>query len=306
MAATTLPEARCQAAAMSTGTYAVISPVRNEQQYLPLTIESVVAQTVRPLCWVIVNDGSTDSTGSIADRAAEQHRWIKVLHRIDRGFRQAGGGVMESFFEGYRLIEGETWQFLVKLDGDLSFESSYFRECFARFASDPKLGIGGGTVCNTVNGAWCVESKVDPAFHVRGATKIYRRECWQEIGGLIRAPGWDTLDEIKANMLGWGTRTFPDIRLIHHRPAGQAYGKWSNWIKNGRANYMVGYHPVFMFLKCVRRMFERPYLIAACGLWVGFVGGYLRRVPQADEKQAIAYFRRQQINRLLGRRSLWK
>jgi glycosyltransferase involved in cell wall biosynthesis len=310
----------------------------------------MAAQTLLPALWLLIDDGSTDSTSSILDAAALQYPWLKVIHRKDRGFRQAGGGVMEAFYDGYAqlstlnhlaipglhhsttlslrdpitpgphysrtpsLQDSSTpalhhpipaWDFLVKFDGDLSFSPDYFEQCFNRFASDPKLGIGGGTICNQLNGALEVESKVDPAFHVRGATKIYRRECWEQIGGLIRAPGWDTVDEVKANMLGWTTRTFPDVKLVHHRPAGQAYGQWSNLLKNGRANYVAGYHPLFMLLKCIRRCFEKPYLLEGCGLWVGFAGAYLKRVPRVADKAVIKYFRRQQMNRLLGKPSLW-
>jgi hypothetical protein len=327
---------------MSTIKYVVLSPVRNEAEYLPETIRCMAAQAARPTEWILVNDGSTDATGSIIDAAAAQHAWIKPIHRRDRGFRQAGGGVMEAFYDGYAKLSTLTqpatppiqhsstpplrdsptplpdnpqpsttipqptaWSFLVKLDGDLSFSADYFQECLDRFAADPKLGIGGGTICNQVNGALEVESKIDPAFHVRGATKIYRRACWEQIGGLIRAPGWDTVDEVKANMLGWSTRTFPELKLVHHRPAGQAYGQLSNLLKNGRANYVAGYHPLFMLLKCLRRLFEKPYLVEGCGLWVGFVGAYLKRVPRVADKAVIKYFRRQQMNRLFGRQSLW-
>jgi glycosyltransferase involved in cell wall biosynthesis len=283
----------------------VISPVRNEAGYLQRTIGSMLAQTIRPVLWVIVDDGSTDGTGALADAAAAREGFIKVVHRQDRGFREAGGGVMDAFYDGYRLIGETTWQYLVKLDGDLSFAGDYFAQCFQRFGSQTRLGIGGGTVCTLVGGVPVVESKVDPAFHVRGATKIYRRECWQAIGGLIRAPGWDTVDEVKANMLGWVTYTFADLKLVHHRPTGGAYGQWNGWIKDGRANYVAGYHPLFMFLKCLRRMVEKPYLIGGCGLLVGFLGGYAKQVPQVQDKQLIRYFRRQQINRLLGKRSLW-
>src|ERR1035438_7253489 len=330
---------------MSSAKYIVISPVRNEQQYLPQTIQCMAAQTARPLCWLLVDDGSTDSTGQIIDDAAARHPWLKALHRSDRGFRQAGGGVMDAFYEGYALIstpnsqpfafnssssalgpveiaskrsaDGQTsstpplhystpsWDFLVKLDGDLSFSADYFQQCLARFAADPKLGIGGGTICNQVNGALDAESKIDPAFHVRGATKIYRRACWKQLGGLIRAPGWDTVDEIKANMLGWTTRTFQEVKLVHHRPAGRAYGQWSNLVKNGRANYVAGYLPLFMFLKCIRRLFEKPYQIEGCGLWLGFAGAYLKRAPRVTDQAVIKYLRRQQMNRLCGRKNLW-
>ena len=290
---------------MSLANYIVISPVRNEEQYLPQTIQCMAAQTAQPLCWLVVDDGSTDRTGQIIDDAAARYPWLKALHRSDRGFRQAGGGVMDAFYEGYALIFTPSWDFLVKLDGDLSFSADYFQQCLARFAADPKLGIGGGTICNQVNGVLDAESKIDPAFHVRGATKIYRRACWEQIGGLIRAPGWDTVDEVKANMLGWTTRTFQEVKLVHHRPAGQAYGRWSNLVKNGRANYVAGYLPLFMLLKCLRRLFEKPYFLEGCGLGLGFLTGYLKGIPQVPDRDVIRYLRRQHLNRLLGRQSLW-
>jgi glycosyltransferase involved in cell wall biosynthesis len=284
--------------------YAIVTPVRNEAEYLRLTIDSVLAQTIPPVCWIMVNDGSTDNTRAIIDEAARAHSWIKAVHRPDRGSRQAGSGVMEAFYDGYALLAPD-WDYLVKLDGDLSFAPDYFQQCFAHFSAEPRLGIGGGTVCTRVDGALHVESRIDPRFHVRGATKIYRRPCWDQVGGLIKAPGWDTVDELKANMLGWTTRTFSDIQLVHHRPAGDAYGTWSNWTKNGRANYVAGYHPLFMFLKCLRRVFEKPYGIAATGLLLGFIGAWMKRAPQIDDRQLIRYFRRQQINRLFGKKSLW-
>jgi len=285
--------------------YVIISPVRNEAKYLPLTVGSLARQTIRPRRWVIVDDGSTDDTGEIADEAAKQHDWIHAVHRADRGFRRAGGGVIEAFYSGYQVVENDAWDYVVKLDGDVSFEQDYFERCFAHFSADPRLGIGGGLICNLRNGVVEEESKVDPRFHVRGATKIYRAECWRAIGGLIRAPGWDTLDEVKANMLGWATRTLEDIPAIHHRPTGAAYGRWNDLTKNGLANYVAGYHPLFMFVKCIRRLVERPYLIGSAALWFGFLKGYVKRIPRVDDKALIRYFRQQQINRLLGRKSLW-
>jgi glycosyltransferase involved in cell wall biosynthesis len=285
--------------------YVIITPARNEGQYLENTIRSVVAQTVKPRKWIIVNDGSTDNTAALIDAAGKEHSWIQPLHRRDRGFRNAGGGVIEAFYDAYRLVRDEPWDFLVKLDGDLSFEPSYFAATFDHFDRDSRLGVGGGTVCSTVDGNLIEESKGDPAFHVRGATKIYRRPCWEAIGGLIQSPGWDTLDEVKANMLGWRTYSFPNLKLIHHRYSGDADGAWKNWVKNGRANYITGYHPVFMLLKCAKRLFEKPVGVAAFGLLSGFVGGYLQRVPRVKDRALIAYLRRQQINRLLLQDSLW-
>jgi biofilm PGA synthesis N-glycosyltransferase PgaC len=285
--------------------YVVVTPVRDEAEHISLTIDSVVAQTIRPTHWIIVNDGSTDATGRIADQAASSHAWITAVNRTDRGFRKAGGGVIDAFYEGYRHIENGSWEYVVKLDGDLSFAPDYFERCFEHFDNDHRLGIAGGTICGSIGGVIEVESKRDPKFHVRGATKIYRRKCWQEIGGLLRAPGWDTMDEVKANMLGWVTCTLSELSVLHHRATGAAYGTWNDRVKNGLACYITGYHPVFMLLKCIKRMAERPYLIGGCGLLFGFVKGYVKRVRQIEDKALVKYFQKQQMNHLLFRKSLW-
>lgn len=297
-------------------TYVVITPVRNERERFGQTIASMVAQTVRPQLWIIVNDGSTDQTGDLADQASREHSWIRVVHRSDRGARKQGGGVIDAFYDGYNLLNSQLstlnsqpsttqWDYLGKLDGDLSFQPDYFERCFERFARDDKLGIGGGRVFYRINGALVEDAPGDPAFHVRGATKIYRRATWETIGGLLRAPGWDTLDELKANMCGWRTYSFRELPVVQLKPTGSADGAWRNWFKNGRANYITGYHPLFMLSKCLRRLHRSPVGIGAAGLFCGFVTGYLKRVPQVPDPALVRYLRRQQLNRLLFRESLW-
>ena len=221
--------------------------------------------------------------------------------RLSPGRRRSG----RCIYAGYELIEHDAWHYLVKLDGDLSFAPDYFERSFERFHGEIRLGIAGGTICISVGDVVEVESKRDPKFHVRGATKIYRRQCWEQIGGLLRAPGWDTLDEVKANMLGWTTSTLSGIDAIHHRPTGAAYGVWNDRVKAGVANYISGYHPLFMLFKCSKRMLEKPYLTGGLALLYGFAKGYIKRIPRVDDQALIQYFRQQQISRLLGRKSLW-
>ena len=290
---------------MSESRYIVITPARNEQENIGHTIRSMVAQTCRPAIWVIVNDGSTDNTAAIIDTAAREHAWILAVHRADRGFRKQGGGVVETFYDGFNRVASQPWDYLVKFDADLSFEPDYFERCFRKFDEDPKLGIGGGMISHPVKGVLVSESPGDPAFHVRGATKIYRRACWDQLGGLLQAAGWDTIDELRANMLGWSTRSFPDVPVQHHRFTGTADGAWKNYVKFGLANYITGYHPVFMALKCLKRVAQRPYLIGAIGLWWGFCRGYLHGVAQVNDPALIRYVRRQQLNKLILKPSLW-
>jgi len=290
---------------VSESRYIVITPARNEQENIGHTIRSMVAQTCRPAIWVIVNDGSTDNTAAIIDTAAREHAWIVAVHRADRGFRKQGGGVVETFYDGFNRVASQPWDYLVKFDADLSFEPDYFERCFRKFDEDPKLGIGGGMISHPVKGVLVSESPGDPAFHVRGATKIYRRACWDQLGGLLQAAGWDTIDELRANMLGWSTRSFPDVPVQHHRFTGTADGAWKNYVKFGLANYITGYHPVFMALKCLKRVAQRPYLIGAIGLWWGFCRGYLHGVAQVNDPALIRYVRRQQLNKLILKPSLW-
>ena len=286
-------------------TYVVITPIRNEEGHVTSTIRSMLSQTVCPSKWIIVDDGSSDRTPQIVDDAAGEHGWIQVLRRADRGFRKPGTGVMEAFGDGYAQLSNTHWNFLVKLDGDLSFAPDYFEKCFERFRINPKLGIGGGTICCLVDGVAVPESKGDPPFHVRGATKIYRRSCWEAIGGLIKTTGWDTMDEVKANMLGWQTYSFRGLNVVQLRTTGGADGVWRNFFKNGRANYIVGYHPLFMAAKCLRRIGQRPYGVMAAALWCGFVSGYFTRASRPADGDVIRYIRTQQFRALLGKDCLW-
>ncbi|MCZ2147213.1 MAG: glycosyltransferase family 2 protein [Bryobacterales bacterium] len=283
--------------------YVVITPVRDEEKHLQSTIESMLRQTVRPCEWIIVNDGSTDGTATVIDRYVSRHPWIHAVHRADRGFRKSGGGVVDAFNDGLQSLSTLDWEFLVKLDGDLAFQPDYFERCFEMFARDSHLGVGGGAICYEDNGVKRFEE--GPMFHVRGATKIYRRECWQAIGGFWPAPGWDSIDELKANMCGWNTRTFHQLHLIHHRVTGAADGWWRDLVKHGRANYITGYHPLFVLAKCMARLRRRPPILGSIALLYGFVTGYGLRLPRVNDPHLIRYVRRQQLNRLCGRATIW-
>jgi glycosyltransferase involved in cell wall biosynthesis len=285
--------------------YVVITPVRNEEKYFDKTIESMVTQTLRPTNWVIVDDGSTDKTPQIISAAVDKYPWIVAIHRKNRGYRKSGGGVVEAFYDGYSALQTTKWNFIVKLDGDLSFAPEYFEKCLSEFQNESKLGIGGGSVYVFHNKAIMLDSPSDPLFHVRGASKIYRRACWNQISPLEKLPGWDTIDEVKANMHGWKTRTFSEIKIYQHKATGAADGNWRNWFKNGLANYISGYHPIFMLAKCIRRMNSKPLFIASAALFAGFCSGYLKRDLQICDQSMIRYLRRNQIRRLLGKTSIY-
>jgi glycosyltransferase involved in cell wall biosynthesis len=299
---------RANSPSLSTGAgraikYCIITPIRDEELFIIGTVESVLKQTIRPTEWIIVNDGSTDATGAIIDQYAQEYPWIRTLHRKNRGHRFTGGGV-EAFLDAYPRLQSRDWEYLVNLDGDLTFAPDYFVRCFEYFRKMPHLGIGGGTIYDKVGER--LQLKKAPSFHVRGATKIYRRECWEMLGGLWCGLGWDTVDELKANQLGWITRTFSDIQLIQHRVAGAVWGTWGDAVNEGEADYIVGYHPLFFCLKCARHIFNSPYVIRSLGIAYGFLRGIVRRSPHMGDRKLRAYLRLQQLRRLIGVSSIWK
>jgi glycosyltransferase involved in cell wall biosynthesis len=284
--------------------YVIITPVRDEEHFIESTIASIQQQSLRPVEWIVVDDGSTDNTGAILDRFAAENPWIRVVHRSNRGFRKAGGGVMEAFYAGYNDLVRTDWDFIVKLDGDLTLPDDYFEKCFQHFESDPDLGIGGGDIYHELDGVQKLEST--PRFHVRGATKIYRKTCWDAIGGLWQAPGWDTIDEVKANMLGWKTYSFNEPRVFHHRFTGTAESLWRDKTKRGVACYVSGYHPLFLAASCLVNLGRRPYIAGSAAIAYGFIRSYWRGMPRVTDKHFIKYLRTQQLRRLCGLNTIWK
>jgi hypothetical protein len=200
---------------------------------------------------------------------------------------------MEAFYAGYERLQSEDWEFIVKLDGDVGLDADYFESCFERFEDDSKLGVCGGVMYCEENGQ--LKLDVQPMSHVRGAIKLYRRSCWTAIGGLIKSPGWDTVDEVHASMLGWRTRS---LKVIHHRPTGAAAGAWRDNEKNGRADYVSGYHPLFIVVKCFKRLFQKPYALKSIAHAYGYLSGYATRIPRVENKELIHYIRSQQMKRL--------
>jgi len=284
--------------------YVIITPVRDEERYIEATLRSVCDQTITPVEWVIVNDGSSDRTGDIIDRYAEKYPWIHAVHRVNRGFRKSGGGVMEAFYDGYNTLQSREWDFIVKLDGDLTFAPEYFEKCFEHFRQEPKLGIGGGEIHHDISGQLKLEA--NPRFHVRGATKIYRKSCWEAIEGLWPAAGWDTIDEVKANMLGWKTYSFPELKLLHHRFTGTEEGLLRDRMKHGLACYVSGYHPLYVVASCLYRVRQRPCVMGSLAIMYGFLKAHITRPPRLKDPSYLAYVRGQQLRRLCGMESIWR
>lgn len=246
----------------------IVSPVRNEGAHVVRTIESVVSQKLRPAKWVIVDDGSTDRTGQTVDGAAQRHSWISVIHRPDRGFRKQGGGVIEAFNAGLDLVKEEPWDFICKLDCDLSFAPDYFERLISRFLEDPRLGIASGVYFESSNGQ-IVEVKMPP-YHASGASKVLRRACFEQIRGFVQSRGWDTVDEIRAISKGWRTCHFRELHLQHWKPEGAAAGSWRTAVMHGEIYFATGGGLLFFVFKVLHRAISKPYLFGALALTWGW------------------------------------
>lgn len=275
--------------------YVIVTPVRNEAAFIEKTLCSIIAQTARPAEWIIVNDGSTDETEDIVARYVARHPWLRLINRQDRGYRQRGPGVVDAFYEGFDQITYANYDIVVKLDGDLSFEPDYFEELLKQFAANPKLGIASGQPYVFNGKDWVTGKSLLPC--TQGPTKLYRRECFEAIGGIRRSLGWDGIDDWTARMLGWQTVTFKHLRVLHHRTWGAATGSLKSRIEQGQGAYFMGYHPLFMLVRGIRRMVNRPYVVGGCAMIWGYVGSWLARREQV-EPELIRFVRRTQLQLL--------
>ncbi|MGA2622482.1 MAG: glycosyltransferase family A protein [Bacteroidota bacterium] len=275
--------------------YVVITPARNEEQYIRFTINSVLNQAVKPKLWIIVDDGSDDRTADVVAEASARVPWIRVFRNQRTGVRAPGRNVVDAFNRGLAEVDCP-FDFLVKLDADLDFESDYFEKLLRKFEEDPKLGIAGG-YCATTSGS-TVKLDSSPEYHVRGATKMYRRECFEQIGGLVPAMGWDGLDELKAMMLGWRTRSFRDLILVHLRPTGKETGLMRYAWKWGKSYYFMGYDPLFVFGSGVLKFARKPYVLFGCTIITGYVFSFFTGAKVIDDKDLVKFIRRFQRSRI--------
>jgi len=278
--------------------YVLITPARNEEAFLQRTIDSVVGQTVRPLRWVLVSDGSTDRTDEIASRAAAAHSWIHFVKMPSREARDFAGKV-GSFNAGVAQVRDVAYDIIASLDADISFEADYFEFLLQKFADDPRLGLGGTPF---TEGSGTYDSRFSSLDHVSGACQLFRRQCFEEIGGYIplQGGGIDVVAVLTARMRGWRTRTFPGRTCFHHRPMGSANARFrvTASFKLGERAYRLGFHPLWQVFRSVYQMTRRPYFSGGLALAAGYCWAGLRRMDRPVPKELIRFQRQDQMRRL--------
>lgn len=260
--------------------YAVISPVKDEAQHFERTAEALLAQTHRPLQWVVVDDGSTDDTFDIASRYAAEHDWITVTRSRASGRRERGAPIVRAFNRGLRSLETRP-DFVVKLDGDLFFPSHYFAWVAATFNVDARAGVVGGIVFVNQDGEWVYDWVSRRMVH--GAIKSYRYDCLDDIGGLHESMGWDGIDELGARARGWNVHVLSELNVLHYKTRGSAQPWFRARWEEGRGAHYMGYRVSAMVRRAGYRMLvEHPPILGGIVLCLGFCWYSLIRAPQAE------------------------
>lgn len=274
----------------------VISPCRNEAQFVELTLKSVLAQTWRPDLWIIVDDGSRDNTAALVQPYVDRYPWIKLLRRQRSGPRKLGPGVVAAFNAGLDLLGDYPFDFIAKLDCDLEFGP----HCFARILQlfeDPRVGMASGRTFLAVGQRPEIESIC--SFHIPGQAKFYRRQCFLDLGGLQPVYGWDIIDETDARRHGWRTVSDPGNIIIHHRLQGAALGTMHGRVIWGRGAYAIGGHPLFALARGLYRMTEKPWFIGGLAFIWGFFSSYFNpNINRIADPDLVYYLRREQLYRL--------
>lgn len=278
--------------------YVIVTPARNEARSIEMTIQAVVAQTVRPWKWVIVSDGSTDATDEIIRKYAADHEWIQLVRMPEREERHFAGKV-HAFNAGRAQVEKLPYEVIASLDADITFDPDYFSFLLEKLAADPALGLVGTPFREKSNDTY--DYRFVSIEHVSGACQVFRRECFDAIGGYVPVKGGaiDNIAVITARMKGWKTRTFTEKVCIHHREMGTAQrGVIHAKFKFGGKDYAIGNHPAWELFRALYQITRKPFLVGGMALAAGYFWAAVRRAERPVSPELMAFHRHEQMQRL--------
>ncbi|MEP4078155.1 glycosyltransferase [Haloferula sp.] len=279
--------------------FALLSACKNESSVIRHTLESVIAQTEKPVEWVIVDDGSTDGTPEIIESYLGDLPFLTLI-RLDAGRPRCFGSKDRAIEMGYKEIAEKEFDFVGVFDTDIGLPSKdYFREVMAAFDASPKLGIAGGVICEKEDGVF-KERKINVPWSVAGCVQMFRRECYDKIGGFVplQYGGSDTFAELQVRMNGWETRSIQGLEVYHYRPTSSAGGVLKGCFRAGMLAGSFGSHPLFMLVKCARRLSHQPFIVGACAFWFGYVSYSLRGKERLIPDEVVKHLRNEQKGRL--------
>jgi glycosyltransferase involved in cell wall biosynthesis len=286
--------------------YCLITPCRDEEQYARRTIESVLKQTVPPALWVIVDDGSTDSTPQILAEYAVKVPYIRIIRRADRGERKLGGGVIDAFYAGYETINPRDFDYVCKFDLDLDLPPRYFEELMDRMERDPRIGTCSGKPYFRDSSGNLISEKCGDENSV-GMIKFYRTECFEQIGGFVRMLMWDGIDCHRCRMLGWVAVSWDDpaIRFEHLRAMGTSHKNWwTGRVRHGVGQWFMGTSPLYMLVSGMYRMTRPPLVVGGIAMLWGYAKSCILGHPRYGDAEFRQFLRSYQWSCLLrGKRA---
>jgi glycosyltransferase involved in cell wall biosynthesis len=265
--------------------FVIITPTRNEEKFIEETLSSMLTQTLLPLKWIIVDDGSTDDTSDIIKKYMKKADFIEYLYRENRGFRKPGQGVVEAFYAGYEKIKDLDFDVISKLDADLRLPPDTLELIAKSFKNDVTLGVAGGTRFEKGGKNKDFRKVLVPKGFVGGPNKFYRKQCFEEIGGLIPRAGWDGVDTIKANMHGWKTGELDTIKILHLKPTGTAKGEGlaKACEKYGDVSYYMGGYFWYFIVRLVGRSLKNMNPRIGYYMMKGYLNSLLHREKRESD-----------------------
>jgi poly-beta-1,6-N-acetyl-D-glucosamine synthase len=279
----------------------LVTPARDEAAGIVETMESVIGQSLHPVRWVIVDDGSTDDTSVLVNRRIRGLDWITLVRRDSAEQPADFVSKVHAVRAGVRALDDIGYDFIGTLDADISLEVDYFQRLFRAFEEHPRLGIAGGHVIEAYDGR-LVRQRIS-ANSVAGGVQMFRRQAFEDVGGLrpMRLGGEDSVAEILARMRGWEVATLFELQVRHRGRALSGSARPTRaWFARGVVNYSLGYAPLFQLSVSVyRAAVQPPYLISGLAMLAGYTWAALRRDARALNPYAVAFLRAEQRRRLL-------
>ena len=281
-----------------TPTYVLITAAHNEEAFLEKTIDSITSQTVLPIKWILVDDGSMDRTSEIVKAHLSANPWMELIEKPQRNDRSFAGKV-QAFNAGFELVKGIAFDIIGNVDADISCGADYFEFLLSKFSEKPRLGVAGTIFTET--GYSSEKDSFAGRSHVSGPCQLFRRRCWEDIGGYLphRAGGVDWMAVATARMKGWETESFRERSFHHHRNMGTAgRGLIGSAFLSGKRDYFLGGHPVWEIFRVAYRCVKRPYVAGGVALGLGYCFALLRRTPRAVSRELMTFHRKEQMTKL--------
>ena len=254
----------------------IIIPAYNEEQFINKTLQSLLNQTLLPKRIVVVNDNSEDATFEVVNAFEENYEIVTQMVIQTTSEHQPGSKVIRAFQQGLSQLDSN-YDVLCKFDADLIFPEDYLEKLESIYKNEPSTGMVGGFCYIQKEEDWVKENLTNDD-HIRGAIKSYRKQCYEQIGGLAPAMGWDTLDEIKASYYGWKIKTVPDLKVKHLKPTGISYQKKSNQ-KQGVAFYQMRYGFVLTLIASLKLAFRKKQPRLTLAYMVGYFSAVSQNLP---------------------------